>query len=469
MSNSTEKPTEPQQTKSIFTAVPAVRNLLWFNIFNAISYNIVTDTPMILLLLRWEASKFYQGTLAAMMWLMSTMQLVMAPRVEYIGFRKLLLAGWTSRTVILMVVCVLPFVSTPENHALLLWITMICMFFWSLMRGVATTAYQPWIRTLITPQYRGRYFSLEQSVSNLSIAGMLLCWGLVLKHSNLTDAEYGWIFVVSGIAGWMSIIFLRKVDSPPPLPGRPNAESILKWMPRVWAENAFRRQIIVTILFYTSIGAFRLYTTVMLKENLNYSENTILFFNASTLMAIVLSAWFWGLLADKFGSRPIMSLATRVLAVMLGFWFLMTLVPQAPGGTASQAGFSLRNPWLLGAFYTLFGLGFNGFHISNQRMYLNNAPKRFPVLALSTIQVFYSLSFGFAPFCWGGALSLMKKFHFTLGAVAVNQYTIFFGVSLALLIAAKWMIRRLPNENGVMPRHVISYVMLDVPGQLLKK
>lgn len=456
MTTSAQTPDDTPQ-HSIFKAVPAVRNLLWFNIYNAISYNIVTDTPMVLLLLRWEASKFYQGTLVALMWLMSTMQLVMAPRVEYIGFRKLLLAGWTSRTVILMVVCVLPFVSTPDNHTLLLTITMICMFLWSLMRGVATTAYQPWIRTLISPQFRGRYFSLEQSVSNLSIAAMLLCWGLVLKHSNLTDSQYGWIFVVSGMAGWMSIIFLRKVDSPPPLAGRPNTESVLKWMPRVWAEKTFRRQIITTILFYTSIGAFRLYTTVMLKEKFDYAENTILFFNASTLMAIVLSAWFWGLLADKFGSRPIMSLATRVLMVLLGFWLLVTL------------GVVPANPWLLGAFYTLFGIGFNGFHISNQRMYLNNAPKRFPVLALSTIQVFYSLSFGMSPMCWGGALSLMKKLQWKIGAIEINQYTVFFGVSILLLVAAKWLIRRLPNQHGATPRHVLSYVIFDVPAQFFKK
>jgi MFS family permease len=247
------------------------------------------------------------------------------------------------------------------------------------------------------------------------------------------------------------------VISPPPLPGRPTVEPILKWMPRVWAEKPFRKQIIVTILFYLSIGAFRLYTTVMLRDKLQFSENTILFFNAATLAAIVVSAWSWGLLADRFGSRPIMSLATRVLVVLLVFWFLVTL------------GVVPANPWLLGAFYTLFGFGFNGFHISNQRMYLNNAPKRFPVLALSTIQVFYSLSFGMSPFLWGAALDLMKKMKWTIGAVVVDRYTIFFGISLMILLAAKWMIRRLPSENSIMPRHVLSYVILDVPANIFKK
>ncbi|MCE5230685.1 MFS transporter [bacterium] len=448
---------ERPQTTSIFKAVPAVVPLLWFQIFNAVSYNIVTDTPMVLLLQRWNAPEIYKGTLSAMMWLMATMQLVMATRVEYIGFRRLLLAGWTSRTVVLMVVCILPFLSTPDNHVMLLTITMACMIVWSLLRGVATTAYQPWVRTLIAPQWRGRYFSLEQLTSNLSAAAMLLCWGLVLMKHDLTDPQYGIIFVVSAIAGWVSIVFLRKVDSPPPLPGKPIAEPVIKWMPRVWAEKGFRKQIIVTILFYLSIGAFRLYTTVMLRDKLKFSENTILFFNAATLMAVVLSAWPWGLLADRFGSRPIMSLATRVLLVLLAFWFVLTL------------GVIPANPWLLGAFYTLFGLGFNGFHISNQRMYLNSAPKKFPVLALSTIQVFYSLSFGVSPLLWGGALDVMKKMKWTAWGMEIDRYTIFFGVSLVILLAAKYMIRRLPNETGVMPRRVLSYVMVDVPANIFKK
>lgn len=448
---------EDQQSKSIFKAVPAVRSLVWFNIFNAISFNIAMSTPMILLVKRWGASNLYIGTLTATMWLMATMQLYMAPRVEYIGFRKLLLAGWTSRTVVLMVVCVLPFFSTPDNHVLLLWITLICMTLYSFLRGAATTAYMPWIRLLIGPKWRGRYFSLEQSVSNLSAAATLFFCGIVMVGNHeISDIQYGWILVISGLAGWISIFFLKSADAPAPLAGRPKIEPITKWMPRVFEEKEFRHQIFTAIAFYMTIGAFPIYTQILMKDRLHYTDSLVMIIMGFNMSAIVLSAWFWGYLADRFGSRPIMSLATWVLLVLLGFWLLMTL------------GVVPTSPWLLGAFFMLHGIGYNGFHISNQRLMLNIAPKRFPVLAVATIQVFVSLSLGVSPILWGGALDFLHGMKWRIVGYEVNQYTVFYAVSIVMMIGAKWMIRRLPNAHGALPLQVLSYVMLEYPAQTIR-
>jgi MFS family permease len=443
--------------RSIFTAVPAVKNLVGFNIFNAVSFNIVMSTPMILLVQRWGANKLYTGSLMATMWLLSAMQLYMAPRVEYIGFRKLLLAGWTARTMILMVVCVLPFVSGGLSHPTLLWTTMICMTIYSFLRGLANTGYWPWIRTLIGPQWRGRYFSLEQSVCNLSTAVMLFFCGFVMIKRDLTDFQYGYLLVISGIAGWVSIFFLRKVDAPEPLTDRPKIEPIFKWMPRVWAEKIFRHQMLTAICFYLTIGSFPLYTKLLLRESINLSEKTIYFIDGFNTAAIVLSAWFWGILADRFGSRPIMSLATRVLMILLVVWFLITLrvIP--------------ANPVLLGVCFTLYGIGYNGFHISNQRLALNNAPKRFPVLAISSMQVFFSLSMGIGPIIWGGLLDMMKNVHWSIAGYPIDRYTVFYAVSVLMLVSAKWMIRRLPNEKDTKPSQVISYVVFDAPAHIFKK
>ncbi|MCE5230686.1 MFS transporter [bacterium] len=458
MSSSTQTTTEIPQSQSIFKAVPAVKNLVGFNVFNAVSFNIVMSTPMILLVQRWGASKLYTGSLMATMWLLSAMQLYMAPRVEYIGFRRLLLAGWTARTMILMVVCVLPFVSGHMSHTSLLWTTMICMTLYSFLRGVANTGYWPWIRTLISPQWRGRYFSLEQSVCNLSTALMLFFCGFVMIKRDLSDFQYGYLLVISCIAGWVSIFFLRKVDAPEPLPDRPKRiEPIFKWMPRVWAEKIFRHQMLTAICFYLTIGAFPLYTKLLLKENINLPEKTIYFIDGFNLAAIVLSAWFWGILADRFGSRPIMSLATRVLMALLVIWFFITLriIP--------------ANPILLGVCFMLYGIGYNGFHISNQRLALNIAPKNFPVLGISTMQVFFSLSMGIGPIIWGGVLDMMKGVHWTVAGFPIDRYTIFYAISALMMISAKWMIRRLPNKDDVKPRQVLSYVIFDAPAQIFKK
>src|SRR5690554_1630970 len=97
--------------RSLRQAVPALPDLLGFNIFNAISFNLVLGAPMILLVRHWGASTTYIGLLASLVPLLMVTQLYMAPRVEYIGYKRLMMAGWSGRTVCLMVAALLPFLS----------------------------------------------------------------------------------------------------------------------------------------------------------------------------------------------------------------------------------------------------------------------------------------------------------------------------------------------------------------------
>jgi hypothetical protein len=78
-------------------AVPACRYTLSFSIFNAVNYQIALTAPLILMARHWGGSEMYIGFLTALVPLLTTLQLYMAPRAEYIGFRHVMLMGWTVR------------------------------------------------------------------------------------------------------------------------------------------------------------------------------------------------------------------------------------------------------------------------------------------------------------------------------------------------------------------------------------
>ncbi len=446
------------QSNLALLALPAVRNLVLFNIFNAVSFNIVLGAPMILLARSWGASNLYIGSLSALLWLMMSTQLYMAPRVEYIGFRKLLLAGWTGRTVFLAIVALLPFASgwltgrlPGRGHMILLVIVFVCMFAYNFLRGIATTSYMPWLRTLIDPEWRGRYFSLEHSVANISAAVTFLFCGWVLGGEP-TDTEFGMIFIVSVLAAMVSIVFLARVDSPPPLTGRPQIEPLRIWVVRVWRVPVFRSIIRTSVVYYLSISAWMTFTVIFLRDQLGVSERTIMLMNGANMTGIVLSAWYWGMLADRFGSRPVMALATRLLLLMLFCWLLLTL------------GLLPVDPWLLTVCFCLYGVGYIGYHVSNLRLTLNQAPREFPVLALSLFMVCYSLSCAVAPVVWGFVLDWLHEFEWGLReGVHFDRFSLFYGGSLVLLLVTKRMVRQLPNERGTHAHMVLSHVFYDAP------
>ncbi len=453
MSDSVQAPPvpEPQPPRplSLHQAIPSINNLVGFNVFNAMSFNIMLAEPMILLVRNWGASQTFIGLLSSLVPLLMITQLYMAPRVEYIGYRRLILAGWTGRTIVLTFVCILPFVSHRVDHALLLWILFGLMVVYNLLRGVATTSYMPWLRTLIDGQWRGRYISIEHSVSNFSAAATFFFCAFVLEGT-ATDHQFGYLFLLSTLAGWASIVFLRRIDSPPPLKGRPTIEPVSHWAGRVWRIAPFRRLIITSICFYLSISAWRTFTVVYLRDA-GISESTIMLMSGCNMVGIVLSAWVWGQLADRFGSRPIMALATRILLVMLVAWLLLTMHILPP------------HPVLLTACFCLYGLGFIGFHVANMRQSLNSAPREFPVLALSLFMIGTNLSIGFTPIAWGAALDLFRDLHLTWEGMVVDRFTLFYGISILLLLLTKWRIRRLPDERAAAPHLVLYHMLVDTP------
>lgn len=76
---------------------PRIHNAYFFQAFNAISWQICLGSPLIL----FSAPEFggapavVLGLLAGLAPLTSTLQLLVAPHAERIGYRKLMVSGWS--------------------------------------------------------------------------------------------------------------------------------------------------------------------------------------------------------------------------------------------------------------------------------------------------------------------------------------------------------------------------------------
>jgi hypothetical protein len=97
----------PAARQSIGQAVPDVGRLLGFQLFNAINFQIALGPPLVLMVLQWGASNLYIGAITALVPLLTTLQIYMAPRVEYIGYRRVIISGWMARNLALAAACVL--------------------------------------------------------------------------------------------------------------------------------------------------------------------------------------------------------------------------------------------------------------------------------------------------------------------------------------------------------------------------
>lgn len=76
---------------------PGLNNAFRFSAFNALSFQIVLGSPMILYGKALDASATVLGIIAGMMPLLVIFQIPAASHINRIGYRRFVLAGWSTR------------------------------------------------------------------------------------------------------------------------------------------------------------------------------------------------------------------------------------------------------------------------------------------------------------------------------------------------------------------------------------
>src|SRR6266567_6202494 len=83
---------------------PGLHNAFLFAAFNALSFQIVLASPMILYAKSLEASATVLGIIAGMMPLLVIFQIPAASHVNRIGYKRFVLGGWSTRVIFVFAV-----------------------------------------------------------------------------------------------------------------------------------------------------------------------------------------------------------------------------------------------------------------------------------------------------------------------------------------------------------------------------
>ena len=157
-------------------AYPAgARTANWFALFNALSWQITLGSPVVLYAKSLGASETVLGVIASLMPLLVMLQLPAAKYLPKFGYRRFILAGWGSRTVMIFAIAAIPLLAMASSGAKLAML-VACLFMFNLVRGMASGAWMPWISEIIPERLRARFLSRDQVFSQI---GGLVRWPLL--------------------------------------------------------------------------------------------------------------------------------------------------------------------------------------------------------------------------------------------------------------------------------------------------
>src|SRR5437899_4266809 len=156
---------EPTETASFPVGL---HNAFLFALFNALSYQIVLTSPMVLYARTLGASATVLGIIAGMMPLLVVFQIPAASYIPRLGFKRFVYAGWGTRVLFIFVMALVPltggFLDAKNRLALMLML----LFGFNLSRGISSCAWLPWITLLVPPALRGKYLARDTGVQNFA-------------------------------------------------------------------------------------------------------------------------------------------------------------------------------------------------------------------------------------------------------------------------------------------------------------
>src|ERR1043166_8509190 len=200
-----------------------LHNAFLFSLFNALSYQIVLSSPMVLYARTLGASATILGIVAGMMPLLVIFQIPAASYIPRVGFKRFVYAGWGTRVLFIFAMALVPltggFLDAKNRLALMLAL----LFCFNLSRGISSCAWLPWITLLVPSALRGKYLVRDAAVQNVASFVAFLVAATTLAGET-KPWQFAALFAFSAAMGAVSLLFLKRIPDAE-MPDEPGSNS----------------------------------------------------------------------------------------------------------------------------------------------------------------------------------------------------------------------------------------------------
>lgn len=431
---------------------PGVHDAWRFSGFNALSFQIVLGSPMILYAKTLHANATVLGIIAGMMPLMVIFQIPAAQYIPRFGFKRFVLAGWGTRTLFTVGMALVPLATgfLDATTLLVLLLAMLCGF--NLVRGIASCAWLPWLTHLVPENVRGRYVSGDAAMGNL---GSFLT--IVISALCLGAAPRAWqfavIFAFSAVMGGISLMFLNRVPDVPITPEIRSSSEPVPWLAML-RHPPFRKLLHFVMVWSLAYGGFSTFTVAFLKTEADLAEGKILFVTSVFFLGGLSSLWLLGHRLDHAGSKPILGLSLAAWLLILLGWIAI-----AGGVAAPRLSLILALQFFMGLFTALVGM-------ATSRLAMATMPAMGRNHFFVLYSVLASVTLGLAPVAWGLLIDLIGQRQFRFAGLMWNHYTIFFGLVLLVFVLTLALARKLEEPKAVRMEDLLTDIMIQSPQRL---
>jgi len=395
------------------------------------------------------ASATVLGLIAGMMPLLVIFQIPAASHINRVGYRRFVLAGWSTRVLFIFFIALVPLTGaflTPTNRLALLLALLFCF---NLSRGISSCAWLPWITALLPAELRGKYLVRDAAVQNVASFLAFLSTAAALAGET-RSWQFALIFLFSATMGATSLVFLKRIpDVPPP------DEPLVSTTSVPWLEMSryapVRKLLRTVVAWSVASGGITAFTVAFVKTEAQMSEGKILLVSSAAFIGGLSCLWFLGLHLDRLGSKPVLGFSFAAWISVLAGWTAL-----AGGVFPAELTLVLILQFLMGLLGALVSM-------SNTRL----AMAVIPVMGRNHFFAIYSVvsnvTLGLSPIAWGLLIDAVGVHSPVWLGLEWNRYTIFFAGAALVFGVALMLARRLDEPKAASLEELLREILIQSP------
>ncbi|MBN1900359.1 MFS transporter [Candidatus Sumerlaeota bacterium] len=415
--------------------------LYLFQSFNALSFSIILGAPIVLFTTWLGGGSKSVGIVTSIMPFLTILQIPSTIYIGKLGYRRAMLAGWSTRTFVILGFVFLPFLKGRWSTASLIAFLCLCLFAWSFLRGMANASWLPWIRALVPDEKRGRFFAAESRYIQLMSLVILFLSGVILG-SQPDKWRFSLLFLISFLFGMTSVIFLSRIPSKEVPQEEKHIPSPLKTIRQALQFKKFKRFLLYALVFTVANGGFDAFTVLFLKRESHFSERRILWLTACSSGGMILVLFFIGKFLDRWGSKPIMKICMSLMVSYQIVWFFMA------------QRFLAGNYIFLVFLYLVTGGIRAAIGIATTRLTMISVPKNAILMSLALYTTGTGVLSGFTPLFWGFVLDIVS-------AGWLQPFGYFFLGGILLNLLAFFLLRKVKESKTERTKKVVHSLLIQ--------
>jgi MFS family permease len=349
-------------------------------------------------------------------------------------------------------VALIPLTMKSDSHQAIIWSITVLITISSVAGSVTSIAFNSWMGSLVPADIIGRFFSKRMLVSTISGSASALIVGLFIDRiDNLTGFMI--VFVVGSLFGLCDVSTFFFIKHPPmSLPE--NKTSLLSIIVEPLKNRNYLKFVLFSTVFAFGVNISAPFYNIYMLEDLKI--NYFLIYLSNLVMQGITTILFvrkWGVLADRYGNKPVTFASGIVLAIVPLMWVFT----------------SPSNLTMVFIANIFAGIGWSGYNLStfNQLVWL--APERNRSAYIASYTLFTSVIGTAAAYICGGifmqyAQPFFENAHvpFIIGTT-LSAFFILLAVSCLIRFLALAFFYKLYDEKNAKPVNVmVSDMLLNI-------